>query len=455
MAMLMVAMLVASSFTFFSSNEIEFVVGPYTQNAKNDSITILWETNVATSNNIIIYKNDSVKLYINDSNYGKHHEITIYPPFNHGYYKVISDGKESRWLEFKLASYCFLKKNFKCLILGDSRGAWDNWKNASLIAREASKENADIAIHGGDMVGDGRQSCQWDEWLDLMKPVMQNTTLFAVMGNHEKNASRFYEIFSLPNNEMWYSFDYGICHFTILDNYVPWNSGSSQYKWLENDLKAKKPFKIVCFHEPIYCSGGHSPRKDVREAWEPLFIKNNVTLVIQSHNHYYERSKPINGITYIVTGGAGAPLYAPTPSSIINVSRKAHHYCIINVSWDDEPKMEFMAKDKDGNIIDSFVLYAYHPKVSILKPGNALYVMDREIIPLNMPVIIGSITVEAKANHANKVEFYIDGNLKYEDDTPPYQWRWNEMATGKHEIMVKAYNGASNEAKIDVFAFML
>jgi len=117
--------------------------------------------------------------------------------------------------------------------------------------------------------------------------------------------------------------------------------------------------------------------------------------------------------------------------------------------------MEFMAKDKDGNIIDSFVLYAYHPKVSILKPGNALYVMDREIIPLNMPVIIGSITVEAKANHANKVEFYIDGNLKYEDDTPPYQWRWNEMAIGKHEIMVRAYNGASNEAKIDVFAFML
>ena len=162
---LLVAMLIASSFTFSSSNGIEFVVGPYTQNAKNDSITILWETNVATSNNTIIYKNDSVRLYINDSNCGKHHEITIYPPFNRGYYKVISDGKESRWFEFKLASYSFLKKNFKCLILGDSRGAWDNWKNASLLAKEASKGNADIAIHGGDMVGDGKQEWQWDEWL--------------------------------------------------------------------------------------------------------------------------------------------------------------------------------------------------------------------------------------------------------------------------------------------------
>ena len=38
---LLVAMLIASSFTFSSSNGIEFVVGPYTQNAKNDSITIL------------------------------------------------------------------------------------------------------------------------------------------------------------------------------------------------------------------------------------------------------------------------------------------------------------------------------------------------------------------------------------------------------------------------------
>ena len=437
-------------------NQIEIVIGPYTQNVTNDSITILWETNVATENNTIFYKNDTLQFSIHNFSNSKHHEIVITPPFNHGYYKVVSDGKESRWLPFKLASYCYSTKQFKCLVFGDSRGTWDGWKNATMVANAANKEKADIAIHGGDMVRDGRQKSQWYAWLHLMKPLMQNTTLYAVLGNHERNGSMFYEIFSLPNNEMWYSFDYGICHFVVLDEYSPWNVGSPQYKWLENDLKSSKPFKIVFFHEPIYCSGGHPPRKDIRKVWEPLFIKNNVTLVIQSHNHYYERTNPIHGIIYVVSGGAGAPLYNPVKASYINVSKKTYHYCIMNVSWKDEPKIEFEAKDLNGNVIDKFVLSANAPEVRIVKPDDAVYILNREIVPSNVPIIIGKITVEALANHAQKVEFYVDSKLKASLTNPPYEWEWKGFAIGNHEIMVKAYNGkASSFDKVSVIIINL
>ncbi|MCD6222317.1 MAG: hypothetical protein J7K12_01360, partial [Thermoplasmata archaeon] len=91
--------------------------------------------------------------------------------------------------------------------------------------------------------------------------------------------------------------------------------------------------------------------------------------------------------------------------------------------------------------------------IKITKPENAVYIFDRAILPANKPIIIGRITVEAIVYpQASKVEFYIDDELKYEDESPPYQWQWNAASIGKHEIKVIAYNGKNKaEDKKDVF----
>ena len=101
-------------------------------------------------------------------------------------------------------------------------------------------------------------------------------------------------------------------------------------------------------------------------------------------------------------------------------------------------------------------VYAEKPlNVSIIKPNEGhLYIMDREMfsIPSEYAIIIGKITVEAIAKNASMVEFYIDDELKYEDESPPYQWQWNAASIGKHEIKVIAYNGKNKaEDKKDVF----
>ena len=38
---------------------------------------------------------------------------------------------------------------------------------------------------------------------------------------------------------------------------------------------------------------------------EPLFIQYNVSLVLNGHDHTYERIKPQNGIQYFVEGSSG------------------------------------------------------------------------------------------------------------------------------------------------------
>ncbi|MCD6447746.1 MAG: hypothetical protein J7L58_01705, partial [Thermoplasmata archaeon] len=108
-------------------------------------------------------------------------------------------------------------------------------------------------------------------------------------------------------------------------------------------------------------------------------------------------------------------------------------------------------KEKDESIINftlytqATLLYSLNESklyAAITKPrGGMLYFMDREIMPItsDKTVIIGRITIEAETN-GNKVEFYINDELKYEDDSSPYQWTWDETAVGKYTIKVVAYN---------------
>ena len=99
--------------------------------------------------------------------------------------------------------------------------------------------------------------------------------------------------------------------------------------------------------------------------------------------------------------------------------------------------------------------------VDIVKPKeNHLYVFDKEIMPsiFGNTFIIGKITIKANAcgkNGIEKVEFYIDDELKFTDYDMPYDWPWNEKAFGNRELKVIAYDIKENKAaeKIEVKIF--
>jgi hypothetical protein len=98
--------------------------------------------------------------------------------------------------------------------------------------------------------------------------------------------------------------------------------------------------------------------------------------------------------------------------------------------------------------------------VDIVRPQRGcLYVFDREVpIPfLNRTWIIGSITVKVNAssdppNMIEKVEFYVDGKLRYIDDDLPYKWIWKERGIGERTLTI-VVNGkydykASDELRV-------
>ncbi|RLG55852.1 MAG: hypothetical protein DRN95_07415, partial [Candidatus Hydrothermarchaeota archaeon] len=111
---------------------------------------------------------------------------------------------------------------------------------------------------------------------------------------------------------------------------------------------------------------------------------------------------------------------------------------------------------KEGALLIKYTPDPTHIWVKIKRPKeNHLYFNDREIIPISKTVIIGKITIEVDVYSEvgiNKIEFFVDGKIKYIAQERPYAWLWDEKVIGSHEIKIYAYNreGYSKEAKMNI-----
>ncbi|RLF44996.1 MAG: hypothetical protein DRN29_07505 [Thermoplasmata archaeon] len=86
-----------------------------------------------------------------------------------------------------------------------------------------------------------------------------------------------------------------------------------------------------------------------------------------------------------------------------------------------------------------------------------LYIFDKPIMKtlFGNTFILGKITVKVTAYNVDRVEFYVDGQLKYTDEEEPYEWLWDEKAIGRHTIKVIGYGEQQAEDEKDIFIIHL
>jgi hypothetical protein len=250
------------------------------------------------------------------------------------------------------------------------------------------------------MVTEGKKIAHWDAFFEDMEPVNSIAPTVAAVGNHETpRLSKNYEnLYALPGNEYYYSIDYGPVHITILNTETldlldPFGDFSrDQRDWLIQDLAAThQPWKVVAFHRPYYSSGVHYADTSTevhRELLEPILKQYEVDMVFNGHDHMYERSFK-DGITYITTGGAGAPIYQAKPdaNNIYSVKQVSeYHLTMIEAS---PTSLTLDAYFINGSMFDTFTLE---------KKTEELAVTRFEITekPIN-----SSSTFELKATVAN------------------------------------------------------
>lgn len=81
----------------------------------------------------------------------------------------------------------------------------------------------------------------------------------------------------------------------------------------------------------------------------PIFEQYDVPLVFAGHDHDYQRSTPIGGVTYIVSGGA-ATLRPTGREDFTEVSTSTRHY--VDLLAEDD-RLTLRAIDQSGTLFDS------------------------------------------------------------------------------------------------------
>jgi len=179
---------------------------------------------------------------------------------------------------------------------------------------------------------------------------------YASLGNHDAREQRYYKLFNM-DGKLYHSFkapDEDVRFFALDSGYM----NEVQVEWVEKELKdSNEKWKIVYFHHPVYSSGDrHGSDRRLRQVLEPLFIKYNVSVVFQGHDHVYERVKPQNGIAYFVVGSGGQLRRGNIDQSSGITARGFDTdlaFMAAEVSGDE---MYFNAISRPGNVVDSGII---------------------------------------------------------------------------------------------------
>jgi len=219
-------------------------------------------------------------------------------------------------------------ESFSFVVFGDNRDGDKIFMD--LIEKVNQEKDLSFAVNTGDLVSHGREN-EYKNYLRMISNL--KVKVYNVPGNHDLvlgGMKRFQKYFG----PFYYAFDYKNSHFIILNNALKNSFDAKQFEWLRKDLASSKKKNVFVFmHRPtfdptqIYKNHIMSGRETIAELME-VFRKYRVDYVIAGHIHGYARAER-DGTIYIVTGGAGAPLYLPKDFGGF------HHYVKIKVDGDD------------------------------------------------------------------------------------------------------------------------
>ncbi len=359
------------------------------------------------------------------------------------YYRVYADNEY--FTGSFMAAPAETETNIRFMIYGDSRTNTQihNEVAGTMISTYINEpEFQALVFSTGDITTFGAVESYWDD--EFFNPDLENVSqliaevpYISALGNHELyyenyvnvnlNTPLFGKYFPYPfENRRYWSFDYGIVHFTIVDqypnNYDPYGYGMlsiEQLIWIENDLNSTdKLLKIIILHEPGWSAGRdsesypHPNNDDVQNLLQPICEQYGVQVVFSGHNHYYSRACK-NGIYHITTAGGGANIYSPdTEYPNVICTFQENHFCKVEIC---NGILTVSAVNSENEVFDEFSID------SVLKPNY----------------LLGFINLSARNGIIGDVLIEINGATFYPDEIGYYGI---ELESGFYDVTVSLEN---------------
>jgi predicted MPP superfamily phosphohydrolase len=261
---------------------------------------------------------------------------------------------------------------------------------ANRTVTDTVKKNPEIILALGDLSYERSPNC----WLDIISHLDSSGKVKIAFGDHDMTNELFkYDTYLKHFNltKPYYSFNHNNVHFlamaTAKNNIIPYAVNSQQYEFVRNDLKMAHENKsidwiIVYSFRPFYSSNStHPAEEQLRDFYHSLFDTYGVDLVLQAHNHNYQRTYPITfnnpspsypiisdkqkynfsnpkAPIFVTVGTGGAPLYNFSSQSPNTITQFAQ-YGFLNVDIEKLQKSNTLTGtfyNNNLNKLDNFTI---------------------------------------------------------------------------------------------------
>ena len=217
------------------------------------------------------------------------------------------------------------------LNITDSDGVTKASAGAFGAALRAAREELSPAfiVHSGNLVRYPWNDAQWSRALDGAADVFNGVPLMYASGAND--ADGYYSVqkhltcsrtpLQYQEDGVYYSFDYGRAHFTVLNTNSLQADGTlsaRQEEWLKADLAAVAGWKILVMYAPVFCV--ENANLKLESQMREIVADNKVDLVLQGGAGGYVRS-------YLLKDGAPTDAY-----TVSSVSYGGRNYQVMEAS---------------------------------------------------------------------------------------------------------------------------
>jgi hypothetical protein len=206
----------------------------------------------------------------------------------------------------------------------------------------------------------------WGKFKNITHPVPGNHESYSKFTGYED----YFGAIAKPQGKRYYSWEMGNWHFIALDSndFTTHDDFAEppQITWLKQDLaNNKKGCVAAYYHHPRWSSGDHGDNPDSIELWN-IMTANKVDLVLNGHDHDYERFVPqnadgkadANGPVEIVGGSGGANLYDLSPAHA-TTAKLLKTFGVLKLSMTDT-SFQSQLIGVDSKVLDSSPTYTCH-----------------------------------------------------------------------------------------------
>ena len=378
--------LTSSSMTFNAELLSNFTRGPFIQQLTSTSTKIVWGTHQASIGSINYGPTEELTSSASSRIANTEHVIHLenLSPDTRYHYRIVAESSGDLGRS-KIYSFRTMKENgpLRFAMLADSgKGTVAQYE----IAKRLREWAPDLVLHGGDVVYPDFTAGRADlRAFSVYGSDMAERPYFFAAGNHDVNhgLGPFLEAFHHPTNntpqilhdlegtapELYYSFDQGDAHFTVL--YMPFFSqyvfkkDNPQYQWLEQDLQqSNKPWKVLMLHHNVFSSSAHTfddwdrngliDQEELQALLIPLAKQYGVQIIFTGHDHVFERFTPTDGIHFVTSAGGGGGLYS-LARRLPGSAQFWRNYHFVGITIDDT-ELTMEAIGPTGNVFDHMYL---------------------------------------------------------------------------------------------------